>query len=190
MTDMGFTVGIGIDLEPDGPDTQMFRFNQNIFCSGCGIKGPFFRERNTVRFSYDDDSGNGFSRRPCDDTVMGKSFDQIFSGDNDELPGLLVSASSCLHACPDKLIQIFFRQGSQFFEMAACASFENFVHGDLLKKMVPYPNETAYIYYYFYYSTDDFSASPANRKIKHGKMKKTGEKARSCPKRYKDLPKG
>jgi len=51
--------------------------------------------------------------------------------------------------------------------------------------MVPYPNETAYIYYYFYYSTDDFSASPANRKIKHEKMKKTGERARSCLKRYK-----
>jgi len=51
--------------------------------------------------------------------------------------------------------------------------------------MVPYPNETAYIYYYFYYSTDDFSTSPANRKIKHEKMKKTGERARSCPKRYK-----
>ncbi|MDU7217659.1 MAG: hypothetical protein E6293_09235, partial [Dialister sp.] len=71
-----------------------------------------------------------------------------------------------------------------------------FVHGDLLKKMVPYPNETAYIYYYFYYSTDDFSDFPADddfsdfpadRKIKHGKMKKTGGKAVSCPKR-KDLP--
>jgi len=47
--------------------------------------------------------------------------------------------------------------------------------------MVPYPNETAYIYYYFYYSTDDFSASPVNRKIKHGKNKENRGKSTFLP---------
>ena len=50
------------------------------------------------------------------------------SCDDDEFAGFLVAAGTSLHACFYKGQQVFFSNGCQFLEVAAGASFENFIH--------------------------------------------------------------
>ena len=106
----------------------MFRFDENVFRGGGAVKGPFFRERDIFFFAYDDDGRTCFTGRPRYKAVVGNRFYQVVPGNDDKFAGFLIAAGPCLHARLHECQQVFFCDGSQFLEVAAGASFENFIH--------------------------------------------------------------
>ena len=116
---MDLSVLIWINLQPEAPQPQVFRFEQDVFCGSCAVEGPFVREADAFFLAYDNDGSRCFSCRACYDAVVGNGFDEVFSCYDDEVSVFLISYGSGLHACLDECQELFIRYWCQLFEITA-----------------------------------------------------------------------
>lgn len=44
VAEVDLSVLIWINLQPEAPQPQVFRFEQDVFCGSCAVEGPFVRK--------------------------------------------------------------------------------------------------------------------------------------------------
>ena len=62
---MDLSVLIWINLQPEAPQPQVFRFEQDVFCGSCAVEGPFVREADAFFLAYDKMAADAFLAGPA-----------------------------------------------------------------------------------------------------------------------------